>query len=189
MIENTIHHSTTINHDFTDAESGNSLELRIVGDEVVGIILNGNEDEGLYLTVDQVRPVAKVLQSIVDDADARAMLDRLQEEVDAIRETADAVISGLDQPQSRKPPYSDPSEASEHDMADWNYNALLHAEGFGSDVTFTYQGEHDPYPRQRVVGNVFVEDGRVYVYDREDDDAYKNFRLDRIKSHVLVLDG
>lgn len=177
-MSNEMQHSTTVNHEFIDPQSGVGMELRVTSDDVVGIILNSYEDDALYLTVEQLRPVAQAMQDIISAADTRKLIDSIND-----------VVTGLDQPQERKPPYSDPSEASEHDMADWNDIALLHAESFGSDVTFTYQGEHDPYPRQRVVGNVFVEDGRVYVYDREGDVAYKNFRLDRIKSHVLVLDG
>ena len=182
-MSNEMQHSTTVNHEFIDPQSGVGMELRVTSDDVVGIILNSYEDDALYLTVEQLRPVAQAMQDIISAADTRKLIDSIND-----------VVTGLDQPQERKPPYSDPSEASEYDMAEWNIDALEYAQDYRRDVTFTYRGEHDPYPRQRHVFVISVEGTYgdaviIRAYDHEDDDQIKQFRFDRIKSHILVLDG
>lgn len=206
--ENTMYHTSTTIHEFIDPQSGNSMEVRATDDNGIGIILNGNEDESLWMTVEQLRPVADVMQGIIGSADTHAMLEALQGEVSAIRESADAMGLRFDlpagHPNSVHPraedqptigvPYSDPSEASQYDMAEWNLDALEYAEMNAAEVTFTYQGANDSYARQRRVGDVMLAQNYhtlvtngVYAEDRDDNDQVKQFRLDRIKSHVLVL--
>lgn len=64
----------------------------------------------------------------------------------------------------------------------------------GQVVTFTYQGEHDAFPRQRKLRVEYSDehaDGWVVIGGEDldqDDYRYRTFREDRIKSPILVVE-